>query len=121
METASEQWKLGARDDVYCVARSETVQYQGAKRLIYHVLLCDPYAAMPKRLIQRIRKVMKWASVFKATIASLPDRHWAAIVEGAKEYLGRNTVVEGRQQDGMVVEESDDDEDEVLIDPMFAD
>jgi hypothetical protein len=36
LETANEQWKLGARDDVYCVARSGTVQYQGAKRLIYH-------------------------------------------------------------------------------------
>ena len=75
----------------------------------------------PVRLWERIRKVTKRASVFKATIASLPDRHWAAIVEGAKEYLGRNTVVEGRQKDPMVVEESDDDEDEVLIDPMFAD
>jgi len=59
-----------------------------------------------------IRKVTKRASIFKAIIASLPDRHWAAIVEGAKEYLGRNTVVEGRQKEAMVVE--------VLIDPMFA-
>jgi len=69
---------------------------------------------------KRIRKVTKWASVFKATIASLPDRHWAAIVEGAKEYLGRNAVVEGRQKDTVVVEVLDDDDDEVLIDPMFA-
>ena len=68
---------------------------------------------------KQIRKVTKWASVFKATIASLPDRHWAAIVEGVKEYLGRNAVVEGRQKDTAVVEVLDDD-DEVLIDPMFA-
>ena len=70
---------------------------------------------------KQIQKVTKQASVFKATIASLPDRHWATIIKGAKEYLGRNTVVEGRQKDVMVVEESDNDEDEVLIDPMFAD
>ena len=70
---------------------------------------------------KQIRKVTKQASIFKATIASLPDRHWAAIIEGAKEYLGRNTVVEGQQKDGMVVEELDNDEDEVLIDPIFAD
>ena len=54
LETVNEHWKLGARDDVYCVARSEPVQYQGAKNVIYHVLLCDPYAAMPKRLIHRV-------------------------------------------------------------------
>ena len=69
---------------------------------------------------KQIQKVTKQASVFKASIASLLDRHWAAIVEGVKEYLGRNTVVEGRQKDGMVIEESDDDKDEVIIDPMFA-
>ena len=44
---------------------------------------------------KQIWKVKKWASIFKATIVSIPDRHWAAIIEGAKEYLGRNTVVEG--------------------------
>ena len=43
---------------------------------------------------KQIWKVTKRTSIFKATIASLPDRHWAAIIEGAKEYLGRNTVVE---------------------------
>jgi len=71
---------------------------------------------------KRIRKVTKRTSVFKPTIASLPDRHWVAIVEGAKEYLGRNTVVEGQQKDAVVVEESDADEDEVLkVDAMIAD
>jgi len=69
---------------------------------------------------KQIWKVTRQASIFKATIASLPDRHWAAIVEGAKEYLRRNAVVEGRQKDTVVVEVLDDDENEVLIDPMFA-
>ena len=51
-QTSNGSWEQGMRrDDVYCVARSETAQYQGAKRLIHHVLLNDPYAAMPKRLV----------------------------------------------------------------------
>lgn len=44
-------------------------------------LLFRELGLFPVRLWERIRKVTKRASVFKATIASLPDRHWAAIVE----------------------------------------
>jgi hypothetical protein len=31
VETANERWNSGASDDVFCVARFETVQYQGVK------------------------------------------------------------------------------------------
>jgi hypothetical protein len=66
---------------------------------------------------KRIRKVTKWASVFKATIASLPTGIGLPLSKVQRNaWAGMQWLWVNKGT--LVVEESDE---EVLIEPMFAD
>lgn len=69
------------------------------------------------------RKLTKHANIFKASIQNLSDKHWEAILKGAREYLGKKAVVLARPHDDDIIV-SDDGDDHVkgglLFDPMFA-
>jgi hypothetical protein len=61
-------------------------------------------------------------TVFQSRIDALQDNHWAAIMDGARQYMGkkRATILKeeiGEKMDVMGEEEEEDNT--MLVDPMF--
>jgi hypothetical protein len=68
-------------------------------------------------------KLKRRATAFKSRIDTLPEAHWAAIMEGAQHYMGKRKAAMTREESREQTEEAVSDEggdDTMLHDPMFA-
>jgi hypothetical protein len=65
------------------------------------------------------RKLKRRSTVYQKRVDSMTDEHWKAVMDGVAEFIGRRKAPVKSEESIASVDDGDDDDEDVLFDPMF--